>query len=108
MSIHERINLIRSTSCFSNMSTHYSEQGNKYKKSFHESIKNNKDTILNFFEREPIYKDLMPNILKSHRGHVFYHKFLKNNLKSERKSNFYEGLMKAIKKVQQENKKCKN
>lgn len=102
MSIHERINLIRSTSCFSNMSTHYSEQGNKYKKSFHESIKNNKDTILNFFEREPIYKDLMPNILKSHRGHVFYHKFLKNNLKSERKSNFYEGLMKAIKKVQQE------
>ena len=105
MSIHEKINLLKSTSCFSSVSTRYSEPESKYKKSFHDSIKDNKNTIFNFFEREPIYKDLMQDISKSSRGNVFYHRFLKHNLRSDRKQSvFFEGLMKAIKEVQKEKK----
>ena len=102
MSIHEKINLLKSTTCFSNMSTRFSEPERKYKKSFHESIKDSKNTIFNFFEREPIYKDLMPVISKSNKGNIVYHKFVKNNVKTERKSAFFEGLLKAIKNVQKE------
>ena len=103
MSIHERINLLKSTSCFSNMSTRFSELQSKCKKSFHDSIKDSKNTILNFFEKEPVYKDLMQDISKSSRGNVFYNKFLKYNMGSdERRSSFFQGLMKVIKQVQKE------
>ena len=103
MSIHERINLLKSTSCFSNMSTRFSELQSKCKKSFHDSIKDSKNTILNFFEKEPVYKDLMQDISKSSRGNVFYNKFVKHNMGSdERRSSFFQGLMKVIKQVQKE------
>ena len=57
MSIHEQINLLKSTSCFSSVSTRYSDVESKYRKSFHDSIKDSKNTIFNLFEREPVYKD---------------------------------------------------
>ena len=106
MSIHEQINLLKSTSCFSSMSTRYSDVESKYRKSFHDSIKDSKNTIFNLFEREPVYKDKMPIISKSNRGNIIYHKFVKSNIKSERrKSAFFIGLMKAIKEVQKEKQK---
>ena len=106
MSIHEQINLLKSTSCFTSVSTRYSDVESKYRKSFHDSIKDSKNTIFNLFEREPVYKDKMPIISKSNRGNVMYHKFIKSNLRSEKKqSAFFSGLMKAIKEVQKEKQK---
>ena len=108
MSINEKINLLKSTSCFSNMSTRFSEPEKKSKKSFHESIKDSKDSIFNCFEREPYYKELMPIISRSNRGNAYYQKFVKSNIKQERKSAFFEGLMNIIKNVQDEKEKKQN
>jgi len=106
MSVHEQINLLKSTTCFSKMSTFYSEQKYKYQKSFHDSIKNSKDSVYNLFEKEPLYRELMPVISKSKRGNVYYNQLVKKNLKNkERKSVFYENLMRVIKEVQKKNEK---
>ena len=106
MSVDEQINLLKSTTCFSKMSTFYSEQKYKYKKSFHDSIKNSKDNIYSLFEKEPLYRELMPVISKSKRGNVYYNQLVKKNLKNnERKSAFYENLMRVIQEVQKKKKK---
>ena len=99
MSINERIKLLKSITCFSNMTTQYSEPRGKYKKSFHQSIKQNKDIILHYFEATPAYKELMPAILKNQRGNVFYKKLIQSHATS-RQSAFFLNLMKAIKDVQ--------
>jgi len=104
MSIHEKINLLQSTSsCFSNMSTRYSQPKIKDIRSFHDTIRDTKDHIFNLYEKEPSYKEIMPIISKSNRGNVYYNKFVKINLKNDqRKSAFFQGLMKAIKQIQKE------
>ena len=81
------------------MTTQYSEPRGKYKKSFHQSIKQNKDIILHYFEATPAYKELMPAILKNQRGNVFYKKLIHSHANS-RQSAFFLNLMKAIKDVQ--------
>ena len=104
MSIHEKINLLQSTSsCFSNMSTRYSQPKIKDIRSFHDTIRDTKDHIFNLYEKELSYKEIKPIISKSNRGNVFYNKFVKINLKNDqRKSAFFQGLMKAIKQIQKE------
>ena len=104
MSINEKINLLQSTSsCFSNMSTRYSQPKIKDIRSFHDTIRDTKDHIFNLYEKEPSYKEIMPIISKSNRGNVYYNKFVKINLKNDqRKSAFFQGLMKAIKQIQKE------
>ena len=99
MSINERIKLINSTiSCFSSMPTQYSEPRGKYKKTFHQSIKQNKDRIYHYFEEQPYYKELMPVIAKNQRGNFMYKKLIKTN-KNSRKSTFFVNLMKAVEEV---------
>ena len=72
MSISEQINLLISTTCFSKVSTRYSEPKEKFKRSFHDSIKNNKDHIFNLYSQHTFYKDMMPVISKSKRGNYYY------------------------------------
>jgi hypothetical protein len=110
MSIHEKINLLQSTSsCFSNMSTRYSQPKIKDIRSFHDTIRDTKDHIFNLYEKEPSYKEIMPIISKSNRGNVYYNKFVKINLKNDqRKSAFFQGLMKAIKQIKKDKEKEEN
>ena len=78
--IQQQIKLLNSTgSCFTSMSTRFSEQGIKNKRSFHDSIKADKKIIYNFFEKEPSYRDLMSIISKSNKDSAYYYKFIKNN-----------------------------
>ena len=108
MSISEQINLLKSTTCFSKVSTRYSEPKEKFKKSFHDSIKNNKDYIFSLYSQHTFYKEMMPVISKSKRGNIYYNKMFKFNMKQKRKSAFFEGLMKAIEDIQKKKKKAKN
>ena len=108
MSIKEQIKLLKSTSsCFTSMSTRFIEQ-DKNTKSFHDSIRKNKKTIFNFFEKEPLYRDLMSSISKSNKGNPYYFKFIKSNrlnLKNKnRSSSFFEDLLNAIKKASKDKK----
>ena len=107
MSISEQINLLISTTCFSKVSTRYSEPKEKFKRSFHDSIKNNKDHIFNLYSQHTFYKDMMPVISKSKRGNYYYNKMFKLNPKQKRKSAFFEGLMKAIEDIEKRKKKAK-
>ena len=96
MSIDEQINLLKSTTCFSNMTTRFSEPKFKLKRSFHDSIKNNKEYIFELYSKNSIYKDLMPSFSKNKRGIYYYNKMFKGNAKSPKKSAFFEGIIKAI------------
>ena len=108
MSITEQINLLKSTSCFSKMSTLFSEPKEKFKRSFHDSIKNNKDHIFGLFSQHTFYKDMMSELSKGKRGNFYYNKMFKLNPKQKRKSAFFVGLMKAIKDIEKRKKKGNN
>jgi len=108
MSIHEQINLLKSTTCFSKVSTRFSEPKAKFKISFHDSIKNNKDFIFSLYSKNSFYKEIMPVISKNKRGNYFYNKMFKINPKKQKKSAFFEGLMKAIEDIQSSKKNAKS
>ena len=65
-----------------------------------ESIKEDKNFLVNFFAKQPYYSELMPKIKKASRGIVFYKGLIHKGLKH--KSVFFEAIMKSIKKVNQE------
>ena len=100
MAIHEQINLLKSTTCFSKVSTRFSEPKAKVKISFHDSIKNDKDYIFSLYSKQSFYKELMPVLYQNKRGNYFYNKMFKINPKKQKKSAFFEGLMKAIEDMQ--------
>ena len=65
-----------------------------------ESIKQDKNFLVNFFAKQPYYSELLPKIKKASRGIVFYKGLIHKGLKH--KSVFFESIMKSIKKVNQE------
>ena len=65
-----------------------------------ESIKEDKNFLVNFFAKQPYYSELMPKIKKASRGIVFYKGLIHKGLKH--KSVFFEAIMKSIKKINQE------
>ena len=90
-------NKTNNLNCFSQVSTKYCEQKRGIRRSFHENIKKRKDYVVNFFESQPYYKELMPTIKKNNRGNAFY----KNIIRKGRagKSKFFLCIMDAINKA---------
>ena len=65
-----------------------------------ESIKDDKQFMVNFFAQQPYYSELMPKIKKASRGIVFYKGLIQKGVKN--KSVFFEAIMRSIKKVNME------
>ena len=65
-----------------------------------ETIKEDKQFLINFFEKQPYYSELMPTIKKASRGTSFYKGLIKNGLKYH--SVFFQAIMNSIKKVNEE------
>ena len=63
---------------------------------FHETLEGKKKTILDFYERQPYFREIMPTILRNHRGIEYYKKMIEKGL--EGNSEFFRNLLKAIKK----------
>ena len=73
------------------------------KVTFHEIIQENNNYLLNFFEKQSYYHELMPLIQKSNRGHLFYTKIVRKGFKH--KSPFFKAILKAIKDINEEKNK---
>ena len=65
-----------------------------------ESIKDDKQFMVNFFAQQPYYSELMPKIKKASRGIVFYRGLIRKGVRN--KSVFFEAIMRSIKKVNME------
>ena len=73
------------------------------KVTFHDIIQENNDYLLNFFEKQSYYREFMPLIQKSNRGHLFYSKIVRKGFKH--KSPFFKAILKAIKDINEEKNK---
>lgn len=65
-----------------------------------ETIKENKEELLDFFSQHEYYKDILPNIVKINKRNNFYEKMVKKGFKH--KSPFFQILLKAIQGVSDE------
>ena len=83
--------------CFSSLTI---ENPKDKQESIQESIKEDKDFIINCFAQQPYYSELMPKIKKASRGIVFYRGLISKGVKH--KSVFFEAIMRSIKKVNEE------
>ena len=70
---------------------------------FHDIIQKNNDYLLNFFEHQSYYRELMPLIQKSNRGYLYYNKIVRKGYKH--KSPFFKSILKAIKDINEEKNK---
>ena len=70
---------------------------------FHDIIQENNDYLMNFFEKQSYYREFMPLIQKSNRGHLFYNKIVRKGFKH--KSPFFKAILKAIKDINEEKNK---
>ena len=86
--------------CFENIKVDYSD--NVSQDHIQETINKDKNFLLNFFEKQPYFKELMPNIKKAGRGTLYYHGLIKKGL--EFKTDFFKAILRAIEKVKEENK----
>ena len=69
----------------------------KEQETIQESIKEDKEHLLNFFDKQPYFKEMMPIIKKASRGTAFYKGLIRNGLKNN--SVFFQVIMKSIKKL---------
>ena len=67
------------------------------RETFHDIIQENNDYLLNFFEQQSYYRELMPLIRKSNKGHLFYSKIVRKGFKH--KSPFFKAIFKAIEEI---------
>ena len=86
--------------CFENIKVDYSD--NVSQDHIQETINKDKNFLLNFFEKQPYFKELMPNIKKAGRGTLYYHGLIKKGL--EFKTDFFKAVLRVIEKVKEENK----
>jgi len=85
--------------CFSS----FKIDNNKEKQmTIHETIKDNKKFILDFFSKQQYFDELMPKIKKVSRGTNFYNGLIRKGIKH--KSVFFQHIMKTIKKINEEKK----
>ena len=72
------------------------EDNKEKRESFHETIKENNDQILDCYSQQ-YFKEILPNILKANRSNSFYSRLVKKGFKH--KSPFFKILLKAIKEI---------
>lgn len=85
------------SNCFSELKI--SDPKNK-QETIQESIKDNKQFMVNFFKKQPYYNELMPKIIKASRGIVFYKGLIKKGVKH--KSVFFEAIIRSIKRINED------
>ena len=85
--------------CFENLNL---DLENKENETIQDLIKEDKQYMIDFFSKQPYYKEMMPKILKASRGTVFYHGLIKKGLKYN--TDFFKIIMRSIKKVKDEKK----
>ena len=65
-----------------------------------EAINEDKNFLLDFFKKQPYYKEMIPKIQKDSRGTLYYRGLIKKGLHN--KSPFFQAIMKAIKSIKEE------
>ena len=85
---------------FENIKVDYSE--GESQNHIQETINEDKKFLLNFFEKQPYFKEIMPNIKKVSRGTLYYHGLIKKGL--EYKTDFFKAILRAIEKIKEQNK----
>ena len=93
---------IKIFNCFKTLKLESDEDKEK-KETFLDSIELNNEFLLNCYSEQIFFRDILPNIQKSSRGNFFYNKMVKKGFKY--KSEFFKILFKAIKSVNEEDKK---
>ena len=91
---------MRAFNCFNSFKF---ENDKKRKETFHEIIEEDNDFLINFFNKQPYYREVMPIIQKNSRGNYFYNKMVKKGIKH--KSPFFKAIIKAIKELEEEKNK---
>ena len=98
-------NKLSKLKCFESLKVDYSD--NEEPDLIHNIIKEDKNVLLNFFAKQPYFKELMPKIKKASRGTIYYKGLIKKGLQQQ--SDFFKIIMKSIKKIKEQNgKKPKN
>ena len=82
--------------CFENLKF---DLDNKENQTIQDLIKEDKQHMIDFFSKQPYYREMMPKIIKASRGTAFYHGLIKKGVKYQ--SEFFKIIMKSIEKVKE-------
>lgn len=94
LSKNKKLKLLK---CFESLNI---DSNNENQESIDEIIKEDKNFLLNFFLKQPYYKEMMPKIQKDSRGTLYYKGLIKKGLHN--KSAFFQAIMKAIRNIKEE------
>ena len=87
--------------CFSSITLDTDKEKKKHE-TIHETIKNDKQFMIDCFSKLPYYYELMPKIKKTSKGNNFYKGLIQKGVKN--KSAFFQAIMNSIKKINEEKK----
>ena len=91
---NEKLKLLK---CFESLKIGSNEDNQE---AIDEAINEDKNFLLDFFKKQPYYKEMIPKIQKDSRGTLYYRGLIKKGLHN--KSPFFQAIMKAIKSIKEE------
>ena len=91
---------------FNELSNICKEEKKSEKKIIHNEIEKDKESILNCYREEPVYKDTLDYMEMKSRGKFYYKSLVKNQI--NKKSNFLKMILNSISKIKDKDKKNVN
>ena len=91
---------------FNELSNICKEEKKSEKKIIHNEIEKDKESILNCYREEPVYKDTLDIMEMKSRGKFYYKSLVKNQI--NKKSNFLKMILNSISKIKDKDKKNVN
>ena len=91
---------------FNELSNICKEEEKSEKKIIHNEIEKDKESILNCYREEPVYKDTLDYMEMKSRGKFYYKSLVKNQI--NKKSNFLKMILNSISKIKDKDKKNVN
>ena len=91
---------------FNELSNICKEEEKSEKKIIHNEIEKDKESILNCYREEPVYKDTLDIMEMKSRGKFYYKSLVKNQI--NKKSNFLKMILNSISKIKDKDKKNVN
>ena len=91
---------------FNELSNICKEEKKSEKKIIHNEIEKDKESILNCYREEPVYKDTLDYMEMKSRGKFYYKSLVKNQI--NKKSNFLKMILNSISKIKDKDKKYVN
>ena len=88
---------------FNELSNICKEEKKSEKKIIHNEIEKDKESILNCYREEPVYKDTLDIMEMKSRGKFYYKSLVKNQI--NKKSNFLKMILNSISKIKDKDKK---